>query len=794
MIGRHMRTPPLQLDEVPERLRAMRADAGEPSYAEIARRIAAHRAADAHEPVSRATVYDCFRDGRKRFDSGLVLAIVRALARDEASVRAWASALAAIGQRRAAAGVVTVTDALPAPLAPFVGRSLELSRLTRMPAAHWLTAMPGSGKTALAVHAAHAAIASGAVADAIVVDLRGHSALGPPAEPEAVVRAVLRLLGEKRGGLPAATARRTLRHQLREQGRLLLLDDAASPEQVHRIVPNPSGVAVLVTSRSVPAPDGFLSMDVPLFAPYESLALLDELAGRAVIERDPESAQALLERTAHLPLAVSLTAGRVAAMPGWTLAEHLELADSRRSSLRLDAPVHHSLDLTYRHLSDPAQRLLRAIADHPVGLLDSESIAVIAGTPAAETQAALTELEQRSVLTIRATGAVHMHELVRVFAVDRGREVDPASLRRAAAERLRRSLIDRAWSAHLARSQARRAVGRTPRAPLHAMPRSAAAAEAFFAETSELLLHIALRTEEAVTTDTGPATINLIAEAFDDALHRAGRSDDAEQLFREALRIARDRGDVAGEQRALVDLGATLTLRGNVDEAESVFAAVDRDGEGWASEAPLVHNARGTCLLAQGRIDDARTELDAGLEAAAAQGDLWRESLLWNGMALLQLRTGDLAGCRLSLERSITMSEHCGDVTATARGRINLSNVLLELGDNTAAAAEAQAGLTAMEELGHVPGTVVAAANLAAAMCGLQRFDESAVLAERGIDAARRAGMQQTELELLRTLSDARFGSGQEPAARDALHEALRIAESLGDRVSADAVRDDLVR
>ncbi|GEK81032.1 tetratricopeptide repeat protein [Agrococcus baldri] len=783
-----MSTPPLRTDEVPARLRALRAEAGDPSYAEVARRVTALRTASGREgAVSRATVYDCFRDGRKRFDTALIIAIVRALARDEATARAWASALAVLGQRIGAAAVVTVTDALPAPAAPFVGRARELAALTGRPGAHWISAMPGAGKTALAVQAAREAIDSGAADGAVVADLRGHSPVGPPADPQAVVRAALRVLGDRSGPLPAASARRLLRDLLRAQRRVLLLDDAASLEQVEAIVPDPPGM-VIVTSRIVAAAPRFRPMELPLFAPYESLALLDALAGRAAIERDPRAAEELLQLTEHQPLAVSITASRVAAAAGWTLAEHLELARARRAGLRLDAPVARSLEATYRVLSEPAQRLLRGLAAHPVALLDGESIRVIADAAADEVDAALAELARHSLITRSAAGAVEMHELVRVHAADRGLELDPASRRRAAAERLHRSVIDRAWSAHLGRSRSRQSAGRAPRTAHRPAPATREEAEATFTDDLDLLLHVALH----ASADDGPAPVNLIAETLDDALHRAGRADDAERLFREALRVARERGDAEGELRALVDLGATLTHTGRSAEAEAVLSGVDRALPGWPAEAPLALGALGTSLLAQGRTVEARVCLERGIEAALGQDDLWREGLLWNSMALLQLRTGELAACRASLERSTTISARCGDLAAAARGHVNLAKLLLELDDPAAAAVEAQHGLTAMESLGHVPGTVVATSNLAASLCALGNLEEAAELAERGLGAARAAGMQQAELELLRTLGGTRLGRGAIETARATFDDALRLARSLGDRIGAADCLEDL--
>lgn len=783
-----MVTPPMRIDEVAARLRALRAETGDPSYAEIARRITALRSADDRVvTVSRATVYDCFRDGRKRFDTRLVIAIVRVLSHEEGTARAWASALAVLGRRSAEAAVVTVSDALPSAASPFVGRTRELTLLAKR-GPHWISAMAGAGKTALAVQAARAAIESGAAQGALVADLRGHSPAGPPAQPHAVVRALLRQLGDRSGTLAEPAARRLLRERLRESGRVLLLDDAASPEQVLGILHSPAELPVLVTSRVVAGDARFRHLPLALFAPYESLALLDALAGRATIERDPASAEALLELTDHQPLAVSLTAARVAAQPEWSLAEHLEAARARRASLRLDPPIARSLELTYRQLGETAQHLLRALAEHPVALLDDESLVAVAGAAPEEVAGARAELERHSLLERTPDGGARMHELVRVHAVDRGLEVDPPSRRRAAVQRLQQSVVDRAWSAQQARGRARLETGRAPRTRVTVRPWSPAEADAFLRDRADLLLHVALHAE----TTAAPAVVNLIAETFDDALHRAGRADDAAQLHRAALAAARALGDAAAELRAIVDLGTALVLMGRATEAEAVLAAADRSAAGWAEEAPLACNALGASLLAQGRNDEARAALEEGLAAALDRGDLWREGRLWNSTGLLELRTGDLAAARAAIERSIAISDRCGDLDGAARGLVNLSKLLLDLGEDAAAAAHARRGLAAMESLGNVPGVVVALSNLAAAAHATGDLQEAAGLAERGLAVAREAGMLQQELELLRTLGDVRLTAGSVAAARETLETARRLATELGDAVGAAGSLEDL--
>ena len=81
------------LDQLVAELQRRRADAGSPSYAEIAGRVEAGRRerglGDFEARVSRSTVYDLFRIGRRRIDVGLFVEVLRALGADEDEIARW---------------------------------------------------------------------------------------------------------------------------------------------------------------------------------------------------------------------------------------------------------------------------------------------------------------------------------------------------------------------------------------------------------------------------------------------------------------------------------------------------------------------------------------------------------------------------------------------------------------------------------------------------------------------------------------------------------------------------------
>lgn len=93
MAASERRTAPETYDALVTELRELREQVGQPSYAEVARRIAAHRIDNGVEEFAampaRTTVYDAFRLGRSRMDPVLISEIARALGESEEDATRW---------------------------------------------------------------------------------------------------------------------------------------------------------------------------------------------------------------------------------------------------------------------------------------------------------------------------------------------------------------------------------------------------------------------------------------------------------------------------------------------------------------------------------------------------------------------------------------------------------------------------------------------------------------------------------------------------------------------------------
>ncbi|GAA2813276.1 BTAD domain-containing putative transcriptional regulator [Kitasatospora sp. CM 4170] len=201
-----------------------------------------------------------------------------------------------------------------------------------------LTGGAGTGKSALAVHAAHL-VRDDFPDGHLYADLSTPD--GTPRDPGAVLGGFLRALGADRPELPDALDERVRLYRSRLAGRhvLVVLDNAADDRQVRPLLTAESRSRTLVTSRAaLGVLEGARRFQVgPLDFPgaYQLLAA----AGRERVSADPAATARIVELCERLPLALRVCAARLAAHPHWSparLADRLTPAEHRLDELRLD--------------------------------------------------------------------------------------------------------------------------------------------------------------------------------------------------------------------------------------------------------------------------------------------------------------------------------------------------------------------------------------------------------------------------------------------------------------------------
>lgn len=786
------------LAEVATGLRELRLAAGQPSYAEIARRIGQDRAARGvpeHERrPARNTVYDCFRTDRRRVDIDLVVEIVRALGAGDVDAERWAAACRVAQHRADAATLVEVTDDPPLPTADFVGRQADLASLTAAPTTAWICGMPGVGKSQLAWRVVHELIGRGEVRGAVVVDLRGYSQ-DAPADPDAAQAAVLRLLGVPQRRQPTSREDRTAQigELLAAEARVLVLDDALDADQVRPLLPPGDHSWVLATARTRPT-----GLDVPVLpldvlSMPESLALLARTVGDDRVAAEPALARDLADLAGRLPLALHLTASRIEARPGWQLADHLSSARARHDALRLEEAVAEALDLSYETLGDDARAMLRTLALHPLDGIEHAHALVMAGRDVTDPEAAIAELAGHHLLTQVAPSRYGMHALVRVHAQERSTEEDPPTWRRSVRDRLADHLLDLAWSGMIGRAVA---LERAPLAPPHGrepQPVDAERAQQLLAEVTEPLLALAHRGPEAIDD----ARLVETGQTLSAWLYNTGRPRESVALQRRALAAARSREDLGGTVHAHTALGLALVALGETVEAVPHLHAALKQAAGFPNPAASAANALGVIAQREGDLQSAEQHLLAGLDhAEAADDDLMRASILSN-LAGNHRLAGRLPECRTAIEAAIEISRAMGDTASTAHGLANLAELLVLLDEPEQAETTAREALALAEQNDFAQARVIAHANLGESWLVRGRHDEAAEQFESALQLCRDAGDPRLESEMLGNLARCHLGLGDPTRALRDAREAIRVANAVDDgyeRARALAVVGDVHR
>ncbi|MCX4411787.1 tetratricopeptide repeat protein [[Kitasatospora] papulosa] len=362
------------------------------------------------------------------------------------------------GDRSAAARTRSVLDQsfghLPAAEGPFAGRRGELAQIAQWvhaaraatetrPTVVVLHGTPGSGRTTLAVRAAHAL--KDQFRGACVVDLRGDVAGETPLPTRDALLHLLNRLGAPREQL-LFRERSSAEQQVRRLSELyhqhltgtpvtVVLDDATDAAQVSTLVPERSDSLVLVTAREpldLPA-------DIPARVYHLPVGGLDAAGAEEVLRESAEdeeagpydfpSTDAVVELCGALPLALRVAGSSLGAR------NRAELADALGAYGPV-GPVERALWLRYTDQSEPARRLLRRLALAGRASLGAAAAASLLSCDEQEGGRLLESLARAGLLVHVRGARYRLHDLVRDFALARLLDEEPAADRTAAQERL----------------------------------------------------------------------------------------------------------------------------------------------------------------------------------------------------------------------------------------------------------------------------------------------------------------------------------------------------------------------
>jgi DNA-binding SARP family transcriptional activator/tetratricopeptide (TPR) repeat protein len=652
-----------------------------------------------------------------------------------------------------------------------------------------LSGQPGVGKSALAVVAAHR-VRPEFPDGQLYAHLAGASAA--PRDPDAVLADLLRSLGTPESaiprGLPALTA--AYRARLADRRVLVVLDDAAGPEQVRPLVPGTPGSAVLVTSRW--RLSGLIDARHAAVEPLtdaEAGQLLSYVVGADRVAGERVSAGRIAAACGNLPLALRIAGTRLATRPWRLRALADRLDDERRRLTELaagDQQVRAALALSVRALSPPARAAFALLGVAGPASFAAWAVAALLPADRADPEAVLDELVEASLVEpVAADGEprYRMHDLLRIYA-DELAAAEPQG--RSAARR-------RLLAASVARADA--AAARLPRTLTWYRPAGAPGGdlepfEWFDGELAFLTAALDVAADE-------PASAVALAERLAPYLWARGRWSELRAVQRCARLAAERLGDDRATARAEF-LAAVLSLVcGDLPEAAAGFARsrglFERLGDphGVAcvlSDEAVLHGLQSrhedSALAARRAVEIFRSEADpiaavlASPALSAALRGLGRldEALDADRTAVAEARGQGAA--ELVVARALNSLA----VTRLVRGEALLGY---------------QAAAEAVERLRGVGDRYVLLAALrhqASAAAGLGRRREAVRLLEESHDLAVELGDRLWATGLARDLAVSWIGDGRAAAAVPVLKRCLATYDDMNVRSAKAATLDMLAR
>jgi tetratricopeptide (TPR) repeat protein len=630
---------------------------------------------------------------------------------------------------------------LPRPSGTFIGRRAEVDALLtdlapmeagedqERPLVAEVAGLPGVGKTELVLQTAWRALGEpgwfpGGV---LFIDLFGYDERRRVA-PERALEEFLRALGASAEDIPPGLQARSrlFRSMLAASARrgarvLVIVDNAATAEQVRPLLPSDGATAALITSRHT-LDVGARLHDLGVLTAEESVDLIRRVLRQARgasdhrVDGQLPAAERIADLCGNLPLAVHICAALLADLPARPLSSLVDaLADAHRrldGMRRGERAVRAAFDLSYRHLTDRQSHLFRLLPLVPGPDVSTGAAAALIDAEAAEVEPLLQQLATAHLVDAGAAwGRWRMHDLVRLYADERGQALGAQDRWQTALSRVYRYFGTRLYDAadtHFTRGPApegsaffgtRGEAVAWLESEREGLTAACLAARAFdpsityaLAERLARFLdhHRYLDDWVAVSGaaldaarslgDRGKECAALQLHGL--ALREVGRLAESGRAHERDLRLRREDGDRFGESLALDNLGLVARHLGRTDEAIAAHTqALQILTElGRTDEASAVRANLGNALRQAGRPEEAVEAIAAAVERSRTTGHGHSEALALGNLGGALTEAGRAAEALAACADALRLSEELGDTYAKALALASRGRALKRLG------------------------------------------------------------------------------------------------------------------
>ncbi|WP_272980527.1 AfsR/SARP family transcriptional regulator [Nocardiopsis kunsanensis] len=713
--------------------------------------------------------------------------------------------------------VPETVDTLRADTADFVGRQEEIEtllarvrRYRKAPCVQLITGLGGTGKTTLAVHAAHLIREE--------FDLRLDVELGSD-RADVALRRLLIMVGVPEEEVPSDLDARVdlWRSRVADRRVLLLLDNVARAEDLVPLIPGSSGAVVLATARrSMPyAGAGGLKLD-----PLDEDDAAAMLAGLTQRGDDPDLAR-VAAISCGMPIALRVVTGQLRKRPAWDMRHLVERLSRKDSSTRrgVEREVFPAFADAFESLSGPARLTFLCLGLHPNPVVGDEALVEMVGDRTT-TETGVEELLDAYFVEEVGVGRYRSHDLLRTFAQTHVPSTMNGAVPSEIEKRLYNHYLRLVESAdRVAWPERRRSLGRRWSAPVDPCFSTPRAARQWFVDHLPVLEAVALRATRSGALEhvarlplamaglleiCGPWSaaeplLGASVEAWEELQDTVGvasallqlgsfrrfqgKRTEAEEALRRSLALWRDIGDEGGAAHVLDQIGQIRVAEGNhtraFEDYRTALAAFRRLGDRWGTAR--VHTHLGFGYEELGRAGEARASYTTARSLYREVGDERLEASMFLNHARLELSQGRHREAKRLCGSARVVFRDRNDVLGAAQSEHCLGMVERYLGDPDAALGLLRSAQRGFWATGDEQWLANSTAQTGQALLDLGRNEEAEAVLATGLERAHACGQDISLASLMRVQGDLHLGHGRVEDAERSYMRARDEAERVTD-------------
>jgi DNA-binding SARP family transcriptional activator/tetratricopeptide (TPR) repeat protein len=734
-------------------------------------------------------------------------------------------------------------NSLPPDITDFTGREQELNELTEDRNANggWsvdiVEGMPGVGKTALAVRAAHRL--SNRHPDAqLYLHLRGNDPAHTPKTATASLGELLRALDISPRWIPSSIeGRKELwQQEMGDRRAVLILDDATTADQIHPLLPKAPGCRILITTRRrLRGLQEAHRIHLNPLSQDDAVALFVRIAGQDH-DRDRRTVGEIVRRCGCLPLAVRLAAGRFldSRVPvSADLIENLMTADPVAAESGGESHVvRQAFEASYRDLTSEQQRVFRRLGLCPANVITEQAAAALSDEPITVIRARLKELVEHSLILEAEDGYVRLHDLIRAYALDRANSDDSRQVRRKALARLLYYYLQTASRAdHILHPHRRTIHDISDRSVQPALPLNSQQEAQDWLERE---WHNALIVAKYAIRHEWKKEGSLLIHALAQFLETCGRWEEAAEANQVALQACRDIRDLPGIGQASLELCImqfnmgeyeaalhnaedALTSHRTLGDAPAEAETLDIIGLlQWSTahfRGALAHHQEARTLSRKienrrieadalghiglaywhlGRYDASIAHLREALQLYRDIGDRHGEAITLNNIGDVQQHRGYHRDAAELYRKSLSIFQKIPGRQNNAILLQNMGNIHRYKGRYPEALRHYRQALTTFKAIGDRRNIAAAFNNIGSTYCLMEQYSEALVHHERAQSIAEAIADLYEQTLALRGIADTKLETGSYSAALTYYHRALANAREIGDAYQEGKIHDGI--